>query len=336
MVTIPTKFRIWFGVLAALIIMGIIYWLHSIYYPGTDDAYVDANVVDVAAQVSGPVSAIYIQNHQYVHKGQLLFTIDPRPFQYAVNKANADVQLATQTMEANEDAVKIARAQVKENQAQFNWAKKNAWREMTLAKSGDESLSAGDQAKEQWLSAKSQLNASQNQLIKAIQTLGTPGENNAQILQAKAELQNAQLNLGYTKVYAPADGYIDNFTLRIGSTITAQQLLFELVESDQWWVDANYKETDLKRIKPGQKAVITVDSYPGVKFHGYVNSVAHGSGSAFSLLPPENATGNWVKVTQRFPVKIIITDPNPHHPLRVGASSQVTIDTLHKANEHHA
>lgn len=144
---------------------------------------------------------------------------------------------------------------------------------------------------------------------------------------AKTALAKAELDLSYTRVVAPKNGKIANLTLRQGSMVEAGAPLFALVETDEWWVKANFKETELARIHRGQPASIELDMYPGHSFHGEVQSINPASGTAFSLLPPENATGNWVKVTQRFPVKVMIKNPDAAHPLRVGASSQVVIDT---------
>lgn len=248
----------WVIVVVLLCISAFFYFRHTELYPSTDDAYVNANTAQISAQVSGSVAAVYVENNQLVHKGQLLFTIDPRVFQYSVNKAQAEFQLAE----------KQARAKVR----------------------------------------------------------GT-AVINANLAVAKASLDQAELNLAHTNIYAPADGYLVNFSVRPGTLITADQPLFALIENQQWWVDANYKETDLARIRSGQTAKIVLASYPDHIFKGLVQSISSGSGSAFSLLPPENATGNWIKVTQRFPVKVLILDPAPKFPLRVGATASVTIDT---------
>jgi membrane fusion protein (multidrug efflux system) len=154
---------------------------------------------------------------------------------------------------------------------------------------------------------------------------GDKAETNLKI--AKSNLDKAQLDLEYSVIKAPEDGYIVKLDLRPGAAVTAYQALFSLIGTRQWWVEANFKETDLERIKQGQKATVVVDIYPKHPFHGVVDNVSRGSGASFSLLPAENATGNWVKVTARFPVRVNITDPDPNFPLRVGASAVVTIDT---------
>jgi membrane fusion protein (multidrug efflux system) len=144
---------------------------------------------------------------------------------------------------------------------------------------------------------------------------------------AQAQLATAQVNLLYTQIYAPNEGYVTNFVLRKGQIIQAGSPQFAIVENQDWWINANFKETDLGRIKLGNKVSIKVDIYPDIKFNGIVQGVSRGSGAVFSLLPPENATGNWVKVTQRFPVRVNFINPDPKYPLRMGASCEVTINT---------
>ncbi len=155
--------------------------------------------------------------------------------------------------------------------------------------------------------------------------LGDQAESNLKI--AKSNLDKAKLDLEYSVVKAPEDGYIVKLDLRPGAAVSAYQTLFSLIGTRQWWVEANFKETALERIKHGQKAIIVVDIYPNHEFHGVVDNVSRGSGASFSLLPSENATGNWVKVTARFPVRVNIMDTDPNFPLRVGASAVVTINT---------
>ncbi len=315
-------------ILAIIIATGLYgYILYRNYFPSTDDAYVQANVVDIAAEVSGPVSAIYVKNNQTVKKDQPLFDIDPRPFIDAVNEAKANLKLAKQQMQADVDSVEVATAQVNQAKAQLFVNAQNYRRVSDLVKTGNASIADGDNAKGAYDNSKAALVAAKKQLLQAEANLGDVGERNAQIQKARANLADAKLNVSYTKIVASADGYVTNFEVRKGTMVTAQQALFQLVENNQWWVYANFKETQMQRIEPDQTARIAVDMYPHYQFKGYVQSISRGSGSAFSLLPPENATGNWVKVTQRFPIKIVITNTSSKYPLRVGSSSTVTVNT---------
>ncbi len=147
----------------------------------------------------------------------------------------------------------------------------------------------------------------------------------ANVALAQANLSQAELNLSYTSVVAPTSGWVNNVSLREGDVVSANSPLFVLVSDKEFWVDANFKETELEKLHAGQEADVTVDMYPGHIFKGIVESISSSTGAAFSLLPPENATGNWVKVTQRIPVRIRITDPSPDFPLRIGGTATVTV-----------
>jgi membrane fusion protein (multidrug efflux system) len=251
-------------------------------HPSTDDAYVQADTVNVAAQVTGPVAAIYVKDHQSVNAGQALFSIDPRPFEIAVARYSATVAA---------------------QQAALLLAEQNAQRILRLVSMGQESKAAGDQATSQLDSSK------------------------AQLLADQAELDQAKLDLAHTNITAPRAGVVTQFLLQPGNNVTANNTLFMIVEQDHFWIDANFKETQVARIQPGQHVNIVLDMFPKHRFQGVVDAVSSASGSVFSLLPPENASGNWVKVTQRFPVKILIKNPDPLYPLRAGATASATVDT---------
>lgn len=310
------------------ILVGIYYWHHSIVYPSTDNAYVQANMVNLAPQITGRVDSVLVQNHQLVKAGDLLMTIDPKPFEVALAKAQAQLDLAKQQVAAKQAAVDSAQAVVVQRAAEYLNAQKDTARTFKLVKQGVFAKQMGDDAVAKLATSKATLDSAKAQLVQAQSELGAQGTDNADVRQAQAAVDQAKLDLGYTKIYAPTSGTVENFTLRVGDVVTTGGVLFALVDKSQWWVDANFKETQLKRIRPGQPAEITLDMYGDKAFKGKVESISVGSGSVFSLLPPENATGNWVKVTQRFPVRVKIIDTNnKHFPLRVGASATVTIDT---------
>ncbi|MBN2689560.1 MAG: HlyD family secretion protein [Gammaproteobacteria bacterium] len=311
--------------LAIAIIAGFFYWQYEKTHISTDDAYVNANIIQIAPQVSGPVSAIYAQDHQVVKKGQLLFTIDQRPFVIALKKATATLANTEQEIKAATNAVNTAQDLVQQRSSEQKLAQKNFDRIISLVTKGVYSKSQGDDATNQLKVSNAALKAAQDQLQKALSERGKMGKQNAKLRLAKANVAEAKLNLSYTKIISPADGALVNFTLRKGAIITQQEPLFALIENKRWWVDANFKETDIEKIKTQQIAKVKLDMYPDVTFKGIVQSISSGSGSAFSLLPPEDATGNWIKVTQRFPVKILIENNKQNYPLRVGASCTVNI-----------
>lgn len=303
------------------------YWRYSVLYPSTDNAYVQANIVNIAPQVSGRINSVLVKDHQNVKTGDLLLTIDPTPFNIALQQAEAQLDLAKQQTASNQDNIVTETALLAERQAELTNAKANSARAIKLAKQGVLPKQANDDAQAKLATAVAAVNAAQAQLQQAQDTYGKSGNQNALIKKAEAALAEAQLNLSYTKVFAPAQGRVENFTLRMGDIVNQNTPVFALVDDTQWWVNANYNETDMARIRINQPATLEIDMYPGKKFKGIVESMSSGSGTTFSLLPPENATGNWVKVTQRFPIRIRFLSVDPKNPLRVGASASVTIDT---------
>lgn len=264
------------------VVIIVYYWIYSKRYVSTDDAYMNANVVQMATRVTGQVSHLSVVNNQYVKKGQLLLELDPKPFITNLEKAKAQLAAA---------------------QANLQVTKLSTDRKLKLVKDKVLPAQSGDDA------------------LASLQSA------NANMQLAEANLTQANLDLLYTKLIAPTNGWITNLTLREGNNVQANQPLFALISDEEFWVDANYKETQLGQVHKGQSARIEVDMYPQHDFKGVVESISGGSGTAFSLLPPQNATGNWVKVTQRIPVRVKVLNPNPQYPLRIGTTATVTIDT---------
>jgi membrane fusion protein (multidrug efflux system) len=306
---------------------GYAYWRHGKLYPSTDDAYIEANVVRVAAQVSGPVTRVPVHDQEHVRAGQVLFEIDRRPFELALAHATARLQLATQGMGSDVAAVRAAEAEVQNQRVQLDKARTNAERTVNLQQQGFVSTQAHDDAIAAVNAAKAQLAVAQARLNQARINLGKIGDQNQRVREAQATRERAELDLAHTRITAACDGQIAELSLQPGSTARAGTPLFALVCTDKFWIGANFKETQLERIKPGQPVDIRLDMYPGQHFEGRVETISPASGVAFSLLPPQNATGNWVKVTQRVPVRIAVSTLGPSYPLRVGTSATVTVDT---------
>ncbi|PMB54400.1 multidrug resistance protein A [Coxiella-like endosymbiont] len=315
------------SLIAMLLISGYFYWRHEKRYPSTDDAYIQANIINIAPQISGTISKVYVHNHQHVQKNQFLFDIDPAPFTIELLKASAQLDETKQKIQAANMAVQSAKAVVAEKKAELIHAYLVTHRMLALMKKQFVSRAEGDLAIKNLDVAKAALTAAKKQLQELIVKRGQINDRNAQLRLAKAAIKKSRLDLEYTHVVAPADGFIANFSLRRGDNVNSYQVLFALIEDKVWWATANFKETQLENIRSGQSATIKIDMYPDQVFLGHVVSISEDSGTSFSLLPPENTSGNWVKVTQRFPVKILITDQKPNYPLRLGASSTVTIDT---------
>ncbi|MEQ8497485.1 MAG: HlyD family secretion protein [Gammaproteobacteria bacterium] len=307
-----------------------LYWEYRELHPSTDDAYVQAHIVDIAARVSGPVVAVHVAENDYVEAGDLLFEIDPATFAAAVASARARYDMAAQDTGASDAEVSVARSTLDERKVALARARRNLERATALAEAKLIAEVDFDDATATFAEAEAAVDSARADLRRAESEFGARGDQNARVRAAAAALTAAELELSFTRVVAPVSGWISNCDLREGAMVIAERPQFSIVQDGQWWVEANFKETELEHMHPGQRARITLDMYPDVELGGEVESLGAGSGAEFSLLPPENATGNWVKVTQRFPVRIHIAprhdDPDGVRPLRVGASATVTVD----------
>jgi membrane fusion protein (multidrug efflux system) len=322
--------------LAAVIVTGALgiwgYQHYSNRYPSTEDAYITADVVRVAPRVSGRIDDLRVSNHQQVKKGDELFHIDPAPYQFAVEQAQAQLALAKRQVTQAEAAVTTAQAEVHNREVLLDNTRDTLNRLHGLAKKEYVSTQDVTDAEANYKSAQASLEVARARLEEARHQLGNPGDQNDRIVQARAQLDKARWDLDNTRVSAACSGQVSELDLQPGDLVSSGKDAFVLVCEHGYWVDANYKETQLERIHPGQSAEIKIDMYPGHVFHGTVENISPATGSVFSLLPPQNANGNWVKVTQRIPVHIRIDDPGEPFPLRVGSSTTVTIDTTTNAS----
>lgn len=319
---------IWSICTITAIIACIAYFHNKQFYPRTEDAYIHADIIQVGALVTGPVSQVHVAEHSQVKKDQLLFEIDPTPYQIALNQAKANLDVIKQKINAGKRSIEAVESTVKKTEAEAIRQKKQTARILSLMKQNLSSQAEADQATTLLAAAKANLAQTKSKLLEAKLQLGALDNTNAQTRLAQATVDSAERNLRLTKIYAPIDGQLQKFKIRKSQIINQNQPLFALIENGTTWISANFKETDLTRIKVGQSATIKIDMYPSKTFQGKVATISRGSGSAFSLLPAENASGNWVKITQRFPVRISIANiDDTHFPLRVGASCKVTINT---------
>lgn len=316
--------------IAILAVAGTWYFHHKELYPSTDDAYVQAHIINIAPRVNGKVDQVYVSENQKVSQGQLLFTIDKTPYQIAVDEAEAKLEQIRYQVQAAQMGVDSTYAKLNQSKAELTNTRLSSKRILSLAKSGYVSKSDADNAVKNLKVAEQAVSAARSQLKQALNQRGATGNNNAQLKEAESALAKAKLDLSYTTITAPSSGYIENFDLRPGAVLSAYQQAFALVDDKTFWIQANFKETQLERIKGDQQATITLDMYPKHVFHGKVSSLSASTSTSFSLLPPENASANWVKVTQRFPVRILVTDKfNRTYPLRMGASATVVVNTTH-------
>src|SRR3984893_18634824 len=281
----------------------------------TDDAYVDGTVALVSSRVAGTVTNVYVEDNWTVKEGQVLLTLDQRDFEVKVAQADAQLERAKQSVDELYEAVQAARSGVSLVQSQLKQAKID----YDPAKTGMR-IAQADEA------------LAEHQLTQAQAALGTQTDDQTRydrpiVKQAEAALDAAKLDLSYTKLTAPFAGVVTHKTAHAGNRVQIGEPLLAVVPLGKLYVTANFKETQLTDVRVGQKAEIVADIYPGYVYKGHVDSISMGTGAAFSLLPPENATGNWVKVVQRVPVKIVIDGPRPEDkPLRLGLSVEVSID----------
>ena len=316
------------NILIALAIIVLAVGAAFIYYSelsrSTENAYINADVVNVAAQVSGRVTAVYIKDNQHVHKGEPLFDIDPEPFVIALSRAKADLALARQAERQDNAEISVARAQVAQAESDLANARTIYARDQELVAQHFLSQQSLDDAHTRQLSLQAALEEARAKLAKALSVPQQP-DKRGDILKAQAAIEQAELDLKHTHVTAAQDGQLSNVTLAAGSLVAAGQPQFALITDNSFHIDANFKETELEGIHPGQSVDIKIDMYPGQHFKGTVQSLSGGTGTAFSLLPAQNATGNWVKIAQRVPVRIKLAPTDADHPLRIGATATVSV-----------
>jgi membrane fusion protein (multidrug efflux system) len=312
------------AVTLALVLAGaLLWWLHARRYESTDDAFIDARSVPIASQVTGAIVAVPVSDNEAVPAGAVLVDIDPRDYLAATAQAAAQVEQAAATV-ANFDAqidaqtarIEAANKQVAQAEAALTFSRQERARAQELLGRGAGTQQQAQQTASDERQKEAALLAAQaNQAVaeKQVAVLQTQKQNAAaQLDQARATQAQAQANLSRTSITAPESGRATKISAAVGGTAQPGQVLMMFVPTTVW-VTANFKETQLARMGPGQPVDVTVDAYPGRIFHGHVDSVQAGSGAAFSLLPPENATGNYVKVVQRVPVKIVFDGPPDVH-----------------------
>jgi membrane fusion protein (multidrug efflux system) len=298
----------------------------------TDDAYVDGPVALVSSRLSGTVSSVYVEDNWRVKEGDVLVTLDPRDFQVRVDQTRAQLARARQTVDELFAQLAAAQAGVDLADSQLRQAALDYQRETALHKANVVSKETYDQAVTAYRIAKANVALAQHQVTQARAALGGDTEDHARydrpiVEQAAAALEAARLDLSHTRITAPMNGIVTHKTVHVGHRVQPGEPLMAIVPTRRLYITANFKETQLTDVRVGQPAEIEADIYPGYVYNGHVDSISMGTGSAFSLLPPENATGNWVKVVQRVPVKVVLNEPAPpDKPLRIGLSVEVSVD----------
>jgi membrane fusion protein (multidrug efflux system) len=329
-------------VILAMVGGGIYYWLSTRGKATTDDAYTDGNIVTIAPQVSGQVVTLDVTDNQFVHKGDPLFHIDARQYAYSQEQAQGQIDTTKAQAVSQKLGVEIARknfpatlelakANLDAAKANLQLQQSNYERQKSLPKLAttqqeiDTTAANRDQAKAQVEQAEARVTQAEPVKQNIAQSEEQVSQIQGQIEQAQGRLDQAKLNVEWTVVRAPQDGWVTRRNVNAGNYISAGQQVMSLVTTDVW-VTANFKETQLDGMHPGQKVTITVDAYPNLELHGHVDSIQRGSGSKFSAFPAENATGNFIKIVQRVPVKILIDSGLKNdEPLPLGISVEPTV-----------
>jgi membrane fusion protein (multidrug efflux system) len=309
------------------------WYLTSGRYVSTDDAYVQAARTMISADISGRVVAVAVRDNERVAKGQLLFQIDDRPYRIALDETKAQLAAAKLQVEALKATYRQKLAEAQGAQDTLEYQQREFERQRQLAAHGVAARSTFDQVQNALQMARQKVAATQSDLANALAQLGgnpdLPLDRHPSVQRAQATLDKAELDLSYTMVKAAEPGIVTKVDqLQVGSYVTASTPVFSII-SKRVWIEANFKETELTHMRPGQTATIEIDTYPGVVFNGTVESLSPGTGSTFSLLPAENATGNWVKVVQRLPVRLALEDLK-NRLLHAGLSATVEVDTQHR------
>ena len=310
------------------------WYLTSGRYVSTDDAYIQAARTMISTDVAGRVVAVEIGDNQRVTKGQVLFRLDDRPFRIAIEEAKAMLAAARLQIEAMKATYRQKLAELRAAQDTLTYQQREFERQRQLAASGVAARATYDQVQNAQQQAEHKVTSTQSDANNILAQLGgdanIPTDQHPTVQRAQAALDKAELDLSYAVVKAPENGIVTKVEqVQPGSYVTASTPVFSMM-SDRIWVEANFKETELTYMRQGQDATVEIDTYPEAQCHGNVVSLSPGTGLTFSLLPPENATGNWVKVVQRLPVRLSLECTPSDLPLHAGLSATVEIDTNHR------
>jgi membrane fusion protein (multidrug efflux system) len=340
----PRRHRRWIQGLTRFVLMlvipifGILYgaglWAESLRYVNTENAYVKSHVLAVSADVSGRVVEINARDNQVIKKGDVLFRIDPHTFQFEADAKLAQFDTIRLEIEAKRMAYRAGLRAVEESREAVRYEDQEYKRAVELAKRGVGTAAKQDEARHDLEMAKRQLQTRQDNNQTLLAELGgnpsRKAEQDPKYHKLLADYGVAQLDLDRTVIKAAADGIASNVKLRLGEYVRAGTPVFAMVESGDLWIEANLKETQLTHVQLGQTATVVADAYPDEHYNAVVESISPATGAEFALLPPQNASGNWVKVVQRIPLRLRITDVEGRKSLRAGMTVTINIDTERK------
>jgi multidrug resistance efflux pump len=297
--------------------------------PLTDDASVRANLIGIAPHVSGPLTELHVVDNQTVHEGDLLFVVDPRPYELRLAQAEAELRLVEREIDAQRNDIEAARSTLHERQAEYDYARDYLRRVEPLLSRQFVTEDAVEEARTRRHTASAALARSREELRRATNLLAEYGTFNARRDAVKARVRAARLDVDYCRVSAPFDGYVTNLNIAIGDYAVEGRQVFALVDRRNWYVIGNFRETYLRNVRPGMAAEVYVLNYPQKRFRGEVQGIGWAvdqpDGPTSGLLPPVQPALNWVRLAQRFQVRVRLVDPPEDFPLRVGQTAAVTV-----------
>lgn len=310
---------------------GLFWYAMSGRYVSTDNAYVKADIVAISPDVDGRVVAVEVVENEIVRQGQVLFRIDPQPFEIALERADAKMRAVRNEIEASRAEFRQVQAEIDEAEERVRFFDQQATRQRGLRTSGITSQVELERSEMEVAAATQRVLALREKMRTVLAKLGGDPASAAELhplyREAEAEREMAALALADTVVRAPADGIVSRMRLQAGEWVRAGEPAFTVLDPNSTWIEANLKETQLEHVRVGQRVEIALDAYPGHLWRGDVASISPATGAEFAVIPPQNATGNWVKVVQRLPVRITVEPGEGLPPLRAGMTARVAIDT---------
>jgi membrane fusion protein, multidrug efflux system len=319
----------------AAALTGGYFYLSGQRYVSSENAYIKSDKITISAEVSGALTSVVVKEHDDVQRGSLMFTLDQEPFRIAVVEAKAWMKSVRNDVESLRGDYRVKRAELKLAQDDFHYFERTFKRREKLLRKGNVSEERYDQARRNLQQARQKISITKQEMSRILTMLNgdsnLKAEQYPEYLQASSALDRAELNLKRTVVKAPASGRVSKIELQPGEYVKSGVPLFSVVSDHSVWVEVNLKETKLTHIKTGQRATVEIDAYPEEVWSATVASISPATGAEFAVLPPQNATGNWIKVVQRLPVRLTIDDPSSGPPLRTGMSAIIDIDTGREA-----
>jgi membrane fusion protein, multidrug efflux system len=316
---------------ALVIAVAVAFWLQGGRYASTENAFVRADIAQIAAEVQGRIVELTVRDHAKVTAGQVLVRIDPEPYRLALAKADAELDSARAAVEQLKASLRETKGDYKEAESRMQFLDAQAVRQKSLANRGVSPTTKLELAESDALQARDRIGMLRERIARVEASLGgkpdQPTDNYALVREKKASRDRAALDLANTEIKAPADGVVVNLRLQPGEQVKAQTPLFSIVADHRPWVEANFKETDLTNVTVGQRATVVLDIYPDITWDAIVESISPATGAEFAILPPQNASGNWVKVVQRLPVRLKLIARPGEPALRAGMTASVSIDT---------